>query len=86
MPVRDFVERRNLLRCILIPSSRMVNLAMLLNARSAISSSDVSRPDIDATRKLVGNQFAYSDLGEVGVSGFKTPVRVWRLDAELASA
>src|ERR1700719_915832 len=25
----------------------------------------------DATRKLVGNQFAFTDLGEVGVSGFK---------------
>jgi class 3 adenylate cyclase/tetratricopeptide (TPR) repeat protein len=39
----------------------------------------------DATRKLVGNQFAFTDLGEVGVSGFKTPVCVWRLDAERAS-
>ena len=39
----------------------------------------------DATRKLVGNQFAFADLGEVGVSGFKTPVRLWRLDAERAS-
>ena len=39
----------------------------------------------DATRRLVGNQFAFSDLGEVNVSGFDTPVRAWRLDGELAS-
>lgn len=39
----------------------------------------------DATRRLVGNQFAFSDLGEVNVHGFATPVRVWRLERELAS-
>ena len=39
----------------------------------------------DATRRLVGNQFAFSDLGAVNVSGFDAPVRAWRLDGELAS-
>jgi class 3 adenylate cyclase/tetratricopeptide (TPR) repeat protein len=39
----------------------------------------------DKTRKLVGNQFALTDLGEVNISGFETPVRAWLLDREVAS-
>ena len=39
----------------------------------------------DATRRLVGNRFAFTDLGEVNVDGFDAPVRAWRLDGELAS-
>lgn len=39
----------------------------------------------DATRRLVGNRFEFTDLGPVRVAGLDAPIRAWRLQRELAS-
>ena len=36
----------------------------------------------DRTRRLLGRQFALSDLGEQRLKGFASPIKVWRIDAE----
>ncbi|HEX9905503.1 MAG TPA: AAA family ATPase, partial [Propylenella sp.] len=40
----------------------------------------------DETLKLVGRQFTFADLGEQRLKGFDVPIRVWRVEGELASA
>ena len=40
----------------------------------------------ELTFRLLGRQFAFSDLGEQRLKGFSAPVRVWRIDAERSSA
>jgi class 3 adenylate cyclase/tetratricopeptide (TPR) repeat protein len=39
----------------------------------------------DSTLKLLGRQFACTDLGQRQAKGFNTPVRVWRVDNELTA-
>jgi hypothetical protein len=36
----------------------------------------------ERTLRLVGRQFAFTDLGEQTLKGFEAPVRAWRLDGE----
>lgn len=39
----------------------------------------------ERTLRLVGRQFAFTDLGEQNLKGFEAPVRAWRLDSERPS-
>lgn len=57
------------------------NLAARLQALAGENAIVVS----DKTRKLVGRQFGFSDLGDQNLKGFDVPVRAWRLDGELSS-
>jgi class 3 adenylate cyclase/tetratricopeptide (TPR) repeat protein len=57
------------------------NLAARLQAVASENSVVVA----EKTRRLVGRQFAFADLGEQQLKGFDRPIRAWRVDGELAS-
>ncbi|MEX0853007.1 MAG: AAA family ATPase [Bauldia sp.] len=54
------------------------NLAARLQAVADENAIVVAEP----TLKLVGRQFAFTDLGEQRLKGFEAPVRAWRVDGE----